>query len=81
VKPPGPEINWFTGVVSHIETSLDLVRLTVAVEGNRLVTELPHHIFESLGLEVGQEVFLILKLKGIKVCEDVGEQEKLILEA
>jgi ABC-type Fe3+/spermidine/putrescine transport system ATPase subunit len=81
VKPPGPEINRFTGVFSHIETSLDLVRLTVAVEGNRLVTELPHHIFESLGLEVGQEVFLILKLKGIKVCEDVGEQEKLILEA
>jgi ABC-type Fe3+/spermidine/putrescine transport system ATPase subunit len=79
-KPPGPEINRFKGIVSRIEMSQELVWLTVAVEGNQLVTELPYHIFESLGLEMGQEVFLILKLKGIKVCEDVSEQEKLILE-
>ena len=80
-KPPGPEVNRFEGVVSDIRASLELVRLTVEVGGNQLVAELPYHIFESLDLNVGQGVFLILKLKGMRVCEDVGEQNQVYLEA
>jgi len=31
---------------------------------------MPHYIFESMGLKVGQEIFLILKLRRIKVYEE-----------
>jgi ABC-type Fe3+/spermidine/putrescine transport system ATPase subunit len=78
--PPGPDINRFGGIISHIEASAELVRLTVAVDGHQLVTELSHHLFESLGLALGQEVFLILKLKAIKVCEHLSAQEETGLE-
>lgn len=53
---------------------MESVRLAVEVGDNQLVAELPHPIFESLGLEVGQEVFLIFKLKSIRVCEDSRQQ-------
>jgi len=74
VKPPGPKVNRFKGTISDISFSLGAVRLTIKVKGNQLVAELPLHIFESLGLKVGQEVFLKFKLKRIRVCEDVSQQ-------
>ncbi len=73
MKPPGPKVNRFKGAISGIRVSLESVRLTVKVGGNQIVAELPHHIFEGTGLEVGQEVFLIFKLKRIRVCEDAGQ--------
>ncbi len=70
IRPLGPGVNRFKGVISEIKTFIELIRLTVKVGGNTLVAELPYHIFESLGLEVGQDVFLILKLRKIKVFEE-----------
>ena len=68
-KPPGPEVNRFKGIISDIQTSWELVRLTLAVKGTEIRAEMPRHIFEAMGLDKGQEVFLILKLRRIKVYE------------
>jgi ABC-type Fe3+/spermidine/putrescine transport system ATPase subunit len=69
MRPPGPEVNRFKGIVSDIQTSWGLVRLTLAVRGTEILAEMPRHIFEAMDLKKGQEVFLILKLRRVKVYE------------
>jgi ABC-type Fe3+/spermidine/putrescine transport system ATPase subunit len=69
-RPPGPEVNRFKGVVASIKPYQDAVRLEVRVGENKLLAEVPHHIFEDMALTVGKEVFLILKLRRIKVYQD-----------
>ncbi len=65
-KPPGPDINRFKGVIKQINLTNEIVRLKIKVMENDLTTEVPYHIFEGMDLEVGKEVFLILKLRRIK---------------
>ncbi|MHC2994610.1 MAG: ABC transporter ATP-binding protein [Candidatus Atribacteria bacterium] len=65
-KPPGPDINRFKGVIAHINLTNELVRLKIKAGENNLLAEIPYHIFEGMDLEVGKEVFLILKLRRIK---------------
>jgi ABC-type Fe3+/spermidine/putrescine transport system ATPase subunit len=65
--PPGPAVNRFKGIVTAIRLLSDGVRLEVKVDDHRLLAELPHHIFEDMELTVGKEVFLIFKLRRIKV--------------
>jgi len=69
-KPPGPRVNRFKGVITSIKSSGATVRLEVKVGENALLAEMPHHIFEDMDLTVGKEVFLILKLRRIKVYEN-----------
>jgi ABC-type sugar transport system ATPase subunit len=66
-KPPGPELNRFQGVVTDIQPFSSLARLTVTVGKNRLLAELPRDIFEEMGIKTGQEVFLILKLRRLRI--------------
>jgi ABC-type sugar transport system ATPase subunit len=66
-KPPGPELNRFQGVVTDIQPFSSLARLTVQVGKNRLLAELPKDIFEEMGIKTGQEVFLILKLRRLRI--------------
>jgi ABC-type sugar transport system ATPase subunit len=66
-KPPGPELNRFQGVVQDIQPFSSLTRLTVKVGKNRLLAELPKDIFEEMGIKTGQEVFLILKLRRLRI--------------
>jgi ABC-type Fe3+/spermidine/putrescine transport system ATPase subunit len=65
--PPGPAVNRFQGVLAAIKPLGDAVRLEVSVGEQKLLAEVPHHIFEDMDLRVGKEVFLILKLRRIKV--------------
>jgi len=45
------------------------VRLEIKMGENALMAEVSHHIFEEMDLTVGKEVYLILKLRRIKVYE------------
>ncbi len=69
-KPPGPAVNRFKGIVTSIKSVDDLVRLEVKVGGKILLAEIPHHIFEDMDLAEGKEVFIILKLRRIRVYEN-----------
>lgn len=69
-KPPGPGVNRFKGIVTSIKSVDDLVRLEVKVGGKILLAEIPHHIFEDMDLAEGKEVFIILKLRRIRVYEN-----------
>jgi len=67
-NPPGPDINRFPGVITAIERTHPLTRLHLRAGENELVAELPDHIYESLDLNVGRPVVLILKLRWLRVC-------------
>jgi len=69
-RPPGPGVNRFTGVLTGIDPTGEAVRLKVRAGGNNLIAEVPHHIFEDMDLTVGKEVYLIFKLRRIRVYEN-----------
>jgi ABC-type Fe3+/spermidine/putrescine transport system ATPase subunit len=69
-KPPGPEVNRFKGTITSIKPTDEAVRIGLKVGAVSLVAGMPHHIFEDMNLAVGKEVFLILKLRRIKIYEN-----------
>ena len=69
-KPPGPEVNRFKGTITSITSTDEAVRIELKVGATCLVAGMPHHIFEDMNLAVGKEVFLILKLRRIRVYEN-----------
>jgi ABC-type sugar transport system ATPase subunit len=66
-KPPGPQLNRFEGRVIEIQPYSALMQLKVEVEGNVLLAELPKDLCEEMNIGVGQKVFLILKLRNLRV--------------
>jgi ABC-type Fe3+/spermidine/putrescine transport system ATPase subunit len=68
-KPLGPEVNRFRGSITGIKSTHDAVRIEVKAGKNSLLVEIPHHMFEDLNLTTGKEVFLILKLRRIRIYE------------
>ena len=69
-RPPGPEVNRFRGTVTGIKPTDDAVRIELRAGENNLTAEVAHHIFEDMDLTTGKEVFLILKLRRIRVYEN-----------
>jgi ABC-type sugar transport system ATPase subunit len=68
-EPPGPQVNRFHGIITNIESSATTVKLHVKAGENTLWAEMPHDIFDDMDLSIGKEVFLILKLRRIRVYE------------
>lgn len=69
-QPPGPLVNRFKGIITNIESSGAIVRIEVKVGENTLRAEMPRDIFKDMDLTVDKEVFLILKLRRIRVYEN-----------
>ena len=68
-KPPGPDLNRFQGVIEQIEQLGSTTRLRIRVAENTLLAELPRETFEPMNLEVGEETFLILKLRQLRAYQ------------
>jgi ABC-type sugar transport system ATPase subunit len=66
-KPPGPQLNRFQGTVTDIRPFSSLARLKVRVGDNELLAEMPKAALEEMAITVGQEVYLILKIRGIRI--------------
>ena len=69
-RPPGRGVNGFTGTITDIRYTRNTVRLWIEVAGKTLVAELPYYLFEKMDLAVGKEVFLILRMRRIRVYEN-----------
>ncbi len=69
-NPPGPQMNRFKGLITSIKPTSNATRIEVKVGKKLLLAEMSRHIFEDMDLVVGKEVFLILKLKRIRVYEN-----------
>jgi len=72
--PPGPEVNRFKALITSIKPTDETVRIGLKAGKLNLLAGMPHHIFEDMSLEVGKEVFLIFKLRRIRVYEDKDSQ-------
>jgi len=68
-RPPGPGVNLFRGTITSIKFVDGTVRLGIRAGENNLLAELPRHIFGGMELEIGGEVFFILRMGRIKVYE------------
>ncbi len=69
-KPPGPEVNRFKAMITDINTSGEMVRIKLKVGKTILHTEIPHYKFADMNLERDKEVFLILKLRRMRIYEN-----------
>jgi len=69
-KPPGPEVNRFKGIITSITPTDDAVRIGLKVGATSLLAEMPYHTFGDMNLRAGKEVFLILKLRRIRIYEN-----------
>jgi ABC-type sugar transport system ATPase subunit len=69
VKPPGPELNRFKGMITNIMNLPSVSRVKVDVSGNILVGELSREAALEMSLEEGKEVFVIIKLRRLRYAE------------
>ena len=69
-KPPGPDVNRVKGRLIEIEESSSTVCCTVMTGENSLRVKLPQEIFTSMSLNIGDEVWLILTLRKLKIITD-----------
>ena len=67
VKPPGPDVNRFQGVVEKIRGNGPLKHLTVNMSGERVLAEITEKDPVLDGLSVGTPVYVIFRLRHLKV--------------
>ncbi len=66
-RPPGPHLNRFQGVISNAIPHGSAMRITVRLGNREIVAELPRDIAEAQDLKEGLEVFIILKLRCLRI--------------
>lgn len=66
-RPPGPHLNRFQGVISRATLHGSVMRFTVRVGDREVIAELPRDIAEAQDLKVGMEIFIILKLRCLRI--------------
>ncbi|MBE3091392.1 MAG: ABC transporter ATP-binding protein [Candidatus Atribacteria bacterium] len=69
-RPPGPDVNRVRGKLTEIEESSSTVCCTVKTGKNSLKVKLPQEIFASMNLNIGDEVWLILAPRKLKIITD-----------
>lgn len=69
-RPPGPDVNRVRGKLTEINDSSSTVCCTVMNGKNSLKVKLPQEIFASMNLDIGDEVWLILAPRKLKIITD-----------
>jgi len=66
-RPPGPDVNRVRGKLTETNESSSTACCTVMTGKNSLKIKLPREIFTSMSLNTGDEVWLILALRKLKI--------------
>jgi ABC-type sugar transport system ATPase subunit len=69
--PPGPAVNRYQGVITGIDFNTNMARLNVKVGGINIKAEMHNDLAKEMGLITGQQVYLILKLRRLKVLGNI----------
>ena len=67
VLPPGPSVNRFRGMITAIDCNTTMAKLEIKVGNTSLKAEMPGELAREMGLIIGKEVYLVLKLRRLKV--------------
>jgi|WetSurMetagenome_2_1015567.scaffolds.fasta_scaffold116054_2 ABC-type sugar transport system ATPase subunit len=70
VLPPGPSVNRYKGSISGIDINTTIAKLVVKTGFNEIKAEIPASLAQEMGLVTGKEVYLILKLRRLRVLEN-----------
>lgn len=68
-KPYGLGINDFQGTITDIENIGTVTRIKIDIAANQIIAEMPNYVFKETDLKKGKDVFIILRMKRIKVYE------------
>lgn len=68
-KPPGPALNRYKATIIDIMPLRSIVRVKVNVNGNNLMAEISKEAFDEMNLTIGQEVYIIIKLRRLRFTE------------
>ena len=69
-RPPGPDVNRVRGKLTEVNRSSSTACCTVMTGKNSLKVKLPQEIFASMNLDIGDEVWLILAPRKLKIITD-----------
>jgi molybdate/tungstate transport system ATP-binding protein len=72
VLPPGPSVNRFKGIITGIEYGSSMAKLDIKVTNTGLKAEMPSELAREMDLMIGREVYVILKLRRLKVLGNKG---------
>jgi molybdate/tungstate transport system ATP-binding protein len=72
VLPIGPSVNRYKGTVMGIECNNSRSKLNIKIGGISVQAEMPCDLAKEMSIEVGKEVYVILKLRRLKVLRSKG---------
>jgi ABC-type sugar transport system ATPase subunit len=69
-KPRGLGVNSFMAKILDIVPRSNMVRIYLETDGNKLVAEIPHHIYQEMDIQTGRDVHVILRMRRIRAFEN-----------
>jgi len=70
VLPVGSSVNRFRGVITAIDYISTMAKLEIKVGNTGIKAEIPSELAKEMDLLIGKEVYLILKLRRLKVLRN-----------
>lgn len=67
ILPPGLSVNRYKGIINAIDISATMAKLSINVDNVNLNAEMPVELSREMNLTIGKEIYLILKLRRLKV--------------
>jgi ABC-type Fe3+/spermidine/putrescine transport system ATPase subunit len=72
VLPPGPAVNRYQGIITGMDINITMTMLIVKVGQVSIKAEINSNLAQEMGLVAGKEVYLILKLRRLRVLGDAA---------
>jgi len=69
IKPPGPALNRYKGIIKEIIPFNSEVRVCVSIGRNTLLAELSKDAFEEMNVKSGEEVYVVIKLRRLRYVD------------
>lgn len=67
ILPPGPSVNRYKGIIETIVYGTTMATIEVKIGDAEIKAEMPSELAREMDLLIGKEVYLILKLRRLKV--------------
>jgi ABC-type molybdate transport system ATPase subunit len=67
ILPPGTSVNRYKGIITSLDRRSSTTKIEVKIGSTFIKAEMPGELAEEMELILGKEVFVILKLRRLKV--------------